>query len=50
MKLGGSAKNKEQSEGVRRVKEMPAINPRHFTKRPQTCGTPLGYQLSYENQ
>ena len=31
-KTGGSAKNREQRE--RRVKEMPAINPRHFTEHP----------------
>ena len=48
-KLGGSAKNKEQREGVRRAKEMPAINPRHFTERPQTCRASLGRQLAHEN-
>ena len=29
---------------------MPAINPRHFTERPQTCRSPLGRQLSPEKQ
>ena len=33
-KTGGSTKNREQRERERRVKEMPAINPRHFTERP----------------
>ena len=49
-KLGGSAKNKEQREGVRRAKETLAINPRHFAERPQTCCAPLRRQLSHENQ
>ena len=41
-KLGGSAKNKEQREGVRRAKETPAINPTHFTERPQSAPLPWG--------
>ena len=30
--------HKEQRKGMRRAKETPAINPRHFTQRPQTWG------------
>ena len=47
-KVWASVKNKEQGEGMRRMKETPAINPcMTFYWRPQTCRAPLGRQESH---